>query len=38
VVVLVAVAQVAAVLVDFPAVAADLVAAAHLEDGNYDIN
>ena len=33
-----AVVLVVAVLVDFPAVAADLVAAAHLEDGKYDIN
>ena len=32
-----AVAQVAD-LVGFPAVAADLVAAEHLEDGNHDIN
>ena len=32
-----AVAQVV-VLVGFPAVAADLVAAEHLEDGNHDIN
>jgi hypothetical protein len=38
VVVLVAEAQEVAVLVDSPAVAADLVAAAHLEDGNNDIN